>query len=202
MSRTIPSFIRSRIALALALAAVPTLQAQQAPAGRPSAADRLEEIVVTARRREESLQDVPASIAVVSGSDLEAVGAQGYEDFVRMVPGLFMGGTSNRSQINFAIRGISTSTVGGANQPTISVYVDEFQIMDPFSAVGVPNIHLTDIDPKCCAGRRARCSVPARCPAPCASCPTSRAPSRCRHRSPPRSKMSPAARRATASTAC
>jgi iron complex outermembrane receptor protein len=78
MSRTIPSFIRSRIALALALAAVPTLQAQQAPAGRPSAADRLEEIVVTARRREESLQDVPASIAVVSGSDLEAVGAQGY----------------------------------------------------------------------------------------------------------------------------
>ncbi len=146
MSRTIPSFIRSRIALALALAAVPTLQAQQAPAGRTAAADRLEEVLVTARRREESLQDVPASIAVVSGSDLEAVGAQGYEDFVRMVPGLFMGGTSNRSQINFAIRGISTSTVGGANQPTISVYVDEFQIMDPFSAVGVPNIHLTDID--------------------------------------------------------
>lgn len=146
MRTTIPAFIRSQSALALALAAAPALQAQQTAAARPAAAERLEEIVVTARRREESLQDVPASIAVVSGVDLEAVGAQGYEDFVRMVPGLFMGGTSNRSQINFAIRGITTSTAGGANQPTISVYVDEFQVMDPFSAVGVPNIYLTDID--------------------------------------------------------
>ncbi len=48
----------------------------------------LEEVVVTATRRSESIQDVPMSISAVSQADLEKAGATRVEDVVHMVPGL------------------------------------------------------------------------------------------------------------------
>ena len=51
----------------------------------------LEEIVVTARKREENLQDVPAAITALGGEALDKMGAAGLEDIVRLAPGLAAG---------------------------------------------------------------------------------------------------------------
>ena len=104
----------------------------------------MEEIVVTARRRPESLRDVPAAITALGSAELERIGAAGFEDFVRLAPGLTMVPTSTAP--NFSIRGISTSTTLGTTQQAISLYVDDTPTQDPFVALSSFNLYLADID--------------------------------------------------------
>jgi len=104
----------------------------------------VEEIVVTARRREESLQDVPSAVTAIGGSTLDSISAEGFEDFVRLAPGLTMVPTSTTP--NFAIRGISTSTTLGTTQQAISLYVDDTPTQDPFVALSALNLYLADIE--------------------------------------------------------
>ena len=80
----------------------------------------LEEIVVTAQRRTESIRDVPIAISVVSEEDLDAMGADSFIDFARMIPGVqFRAAGSGRSKLS--IRGISSNT-GAA---TVGYYIDD-----------------------------------------------------------------------------
>ncbi len=104
----------------------------------------LEEIIVTARKREESVQDVPASITAIGSATLGDIGAAGFEDFVRLAPGLTMVPTSTTP--NFSIRGISTSTTIGTTQAPISLYVDETPTQDPFVALSSLNLYLGDVN--------------------------------------------------------
>lgn len=79
-------------------------------------AQQLEEIVVTASRRETSVQDVPYNIAVISGSQLENARVSGMSDFVRMVPGLFdvdTGPAQLGLQNKFILRGLNVQRTGG-----------------------------------------------------------------------------------------
>ena len=67
----------------------------------------LEEIVVTAERREESLQDTPISIAAFSGVELQQLGVENVQDLGEFMPNVSIGGLviTNNSP-NFVIRGI------------------------------------------------------------------------------------------------
>jgi outer membrane receptor protein involved in Fe transport len=84
------------------------------------AEDKLEEIVVTAQKREERLKDVPMSVTVVSSDDLYKLGATQLRDFATTVPGLTVGSTGTGSN-TIALRGVG-SFVGSA---TTAIYVDE-----------------------------------------------------------------------------
>ncbi|HVK82323.1 MAG TPA: TonB-dependent receptor plug domain-containing protein, partial [Verrucomicrobiae bacterium] len=108
-----------------------------------SAASSEDDIVVTARKREELVQDVPASITALGGAALDRMGAEGFEDFVRLAPGLTMNPTSTNP--NFSIRGISTSTTLGTTQQPIALYVDDTPTQDPFVALSSLNLYLADI---------------------------------------------------------
>lgn len=97
-----------------------------------SAADGLvlEEIIVTARKRDEIIQDVPISIAVVSEDDIVKLGAQDFTDLLRSVPSLnaYQNGPG---RTRLFIRGIANG--GGndndtQNQETVSIYLDEVPI--------------------------------------------------------------------------
>jgi outer membrane receptor protein involved in Fe transport len=80
----------------------------------------LEEIVVTAQKVAQSLVDVPLSISVVGGSDLERVQALNIQDYVKLVPGLqFTQATPGFGRL--VLRGINTGGVAS----TVGVYVDE-----------------------------------------------------------------------------
>jgi iron complex outermembrane recepter protein len=87
------------------------------------AAEGVEEIVVTAQRREQSLQDVPIAISVVSPEFLNKVAAENLGSLNGLVPGLSVGYDSP-TQPHFSIRGISASDFGVGTDPSVGVYVD------------------------------------------------------------------------------
>lgn len=80
-----------------------------------SAQAQLEEIVVTARARAESLQDVPATITAFSQDQIQKMGIQRAEDFVYMTPGVTMVNTVEVGDTSLSIRGISGARDGETN---------------------------------------------------------------------------------------
>lgn len=97
------------------------------------------EIIVTARKREERLKDVPISISVLGGEQLTAIGAENFDDYANRVPGLAFstrGPTSSRTEgVTLSIRGVS----GGLSDPPVSFYIDD-------TPVGSVNLKLFDIE--------------------------------------------------------
>src|SRR5262249_15846399 len=88
----------------------------------------LEEVVVTAQKREERLIDVPQSVTVLSASDLARLGATQLRDYANTVPGLsFTTQGAGYSQVT--LRGV---TAGFDVSPTVGIYVDEV----PYGAGG------------------------------------------------------------------
>lgn len=81
----------------------------------------LEEIVVTAQKRTENLKDVPQSISVFTGAQIEERHIDDYADLARTVPDLSFTNSGGPGLSNLEIRGIG-STVGTA---TVSIYLDD-----------------------------------------------------------------------------
>jgi len=101
----------------------------------------LEEVVVTAQKRIQSVLDVPQSISVIDGGALERQQATTFADFTGLAPGLSLQ-QANPGEARVILRGINT---GGAS-PTVGIYVDE----TPFgSSTGLTNgaSLAADIDP-------------------------------------------------------
>ena len=76
---------------------------------------QIEEIVVTARQREESLQDVPASITAFTGNELERMGAQRAGDFISQTAGVVMVDTVEVGDSQVNIRGLNGARDGETN---------------------------------------------------------------------------------------
>jgi iron complex outermembrane receptor protein len=109
--------------LVLMSACVTCVQAQSATEisdGNPGAA--LEEIVVTAQKRSENLQDVPISVTAFSGAALEARGIKSVLDLHSLTPGLTY--TVQAFQATPRIRGIGTTVSGAGNENSVATYVD------------------------------------------------------------------------------
>jgi iron complex outermembrane recepter protein len=111
-------------------------------------ADTLAEVVVTAEKRSEKLQDVPEAVSALTGSALEAMGAESFTDYARTVPGLtFTDLGAGRQKLS--LRGLN-STVGA---DTVGYYIGEIPIeslhagqYNVSSFGGSPvDPHLTDI---------------------------------------------------------
>lgn len=84
---------------------------------------QLEEIVVTASRREGSLQDVAASITALGGDALAARGITNFEDIKRAAAGLYLESPSNSSSSSIRIRGVGTAGNTGID-PSVGVLMD------------------------------------------------------------------------------
>jgi iron complex outermembrane recepter protein len=87
----------------------------------------LEEIVVTAQRREENLQDVPLSVTAVSGDKLDAISAGGVDvrGISGRVPSLLVESSFGRTFPRFYIRGLGNTDFDfNASQPVSLVYDD------------------------------------------------------------------------------
>jgi iron complex outermembrane receptor protein len=87
-------------------------------------ADTIEEVVVTAQKRPESLAEVPAAISVVSGAQLQAAGINNAESLQDVVPSLtFKKGTTNLNS-TLSIRGIGTQSFASGAEPSVATVVD------------------------------------------------------------------------------
>lgn len=93
------------------------------PTSMAYAQDASEEIVVTAQRREQALQDVPITLQVVTAQAIDQVAADDIGDMSAFVPGLSVS-NSSPTQARYSIRGVSTSDFGVGTDPAVGVYVD------------------------------------------------------------------------------
>lgn len=99
------------------------------------------EIVVTAQRREQSIQDIPASVSVVSGDALSESGAALSQDIARLVPNVQWESTSLSSPRIF-IRGIGSLEFNANGSASIGLYADDIFLGSSSAA----NFQLLDIE--------------------------------------------------------
>ena len=86
----------------------------------------LEEIVVTATRRQERLQDVASSATVFSGEDLQALRVLQPLDLAEQTPGLLAKyGPNGLATVGFYVRGVGINDFTGTVDPSVGIYVDE-----------------------------------------------------------------------------
>jgi iron complex outermembrane recepter protein len=104
-------------AVLAALASAPAAHSQEA-------ADSLEEIIVTAQKREQNLQEVPVAVSVVTGDLIDRSAALNIEGITAMVPSLNFrkGGTTINSTL--FLRGVGTVTTSLAAEPSVSAVLD------------------------------------------------------------------------------
>ncbi len=126
-------------AISAVLAPATTAVAQDTPSA-DSERDTIDEIIVTARKREESLQRVPFSIQAIPEAQLKKMGAKGMSDYARFIPSMAW---SERSPglSTIVFRGIRVSD-GLITHASSSVYLDEFPIT---SMESQPDPYLVDI---------------------------------------------------------
>lgn len=78
------------------------------------------DIIVTAQKREESIQDVPIAVSAFSGQALDDLKIEGGSELLRAVPNVTFS-KSNFSMYNFSIRGIGTKAISAASDPAVAV---------------------------------------------------------------------------------
>jgi len=82
------------------------------------------EIVVTARRVEESLQATPVSITAISGEEIAKAGIEDTADLMIKTPGVYLGGSGGRENSVFQIRGMAKARSGFNSPAVVSYFAD------------------------------------------------------------------------------
>jgi iron complex outermembrane receptor protein len=129
-----------RLAIFAAIVSVPVASNALAQDDEP-----LEQVVVSATKLPQSAHTVPGSIDIVDGAQLDKLGAQSFEDYLTLIPGVgFNSGLPGLSTA--VIRGISTTTTLDQGQGTTGYFLSEVPLTDPNFAVAIPDIDTFDVD--------------------------------------------------------
>ena len=84
----------------------------------------LEEVIVTAQKREQGYLDVPVSVATLSGEILDVAKVNEFQDLVQVTPSLTYSQTGDQRGVGILMRGIGTTAFQTAVEPTVSTVVD------------------------------------------------------------------------------
>ena len=101
----------------------------------------IEEIIVTAQKREQNLQDVPISVAVVSGAELAARNSNEISELSQIVPGFSFGEGGSDAGRNVLIRGVGTQTFSRGVEQSVGTVVDGVVVNN----VGASVLDLSDV---------------------------------------------------------
>ena len=108
------------------LCAAGAAHAQLAPSD--AAPTALEEVIVTAQKRSENLQDVPISVVALQGDQLVAAGASTVDALQQYAPGLNVANVNSGFSSYTYVRGSGTNQVNGGADPSVAYFVDEVYI--------------------------------------------------------------------------
>jgi iron complex outermembrane receptor protein len=129
-------FSRKSVAVAVSAACA------GAPAAQAQEQFGIEEIIVTATKRQASIQDVPMSITAFSEDDIVREGFKQLEDYAVRIPALSFG-TRHPGGANVVMRGCAVSGIAFSDNPTTAIYLDE----QPITVAGFnPDPRLVDIE--------------------------------------------------------
>jgi len=116
--------------IALAFTFTPAI-AQSAAPGAAAAEEPITdggEILVTAQRRAQSVQDVGIAIAAFAGQELREMNVQSSIDVARLTPGVHISGNVGGQMSQFTIRGVTQNDFNDAVEAPVAVYVDDSYI--------------------------------------------------------------------------
>lgn len=114
----LPRLASCATALYLAISSISVSYAQSEPS-----TVRLEEVVVTANRREASLQDIAASISAITASDLSNRGITSFDDINRATSGIYLESTLGSNSASVRVRGVGSRGFSSIT-PSVGVLVD------------------------------------------------------------------------------
>ena len=121
------------VAVALSGASLSARAADEPNAASPeSSAGPLEEVVVTANKREENLQEVPLAVSPISREALQAAGVTQFADLGKVSPSLTIRPAEHPANSNVSLRGVGTFAFGIGVESSVAVLVDEVPL--PFQA--------------------------------------------------------------------
>jgi len=104
-------------------------------------APRIEEIIVTANKRAESIREVAGSVGAVRGEDLEKQNAKDLESFIKLVPGVSLN-KQDLGNNSPSIRGITSDSKLGISQAPTGIYIDDVPFTGPYAS-----FHTVDVNP-------------------------------------------------------
>lgn len=87
--------------------------------------ESLNEVIVTATKRLENIQEVPASVFVATSAALERLNIRDFDDLVKVAPSVTITKTSQPANNSINIRGIGTYAYSIATEPSVAVVIDE-----------------------------------------------------------------------------
>lgn len=103
----------------------------------------LEEVIVSARRTEESIQSTPVSVAAYDTRALRESSISNPEDLQIATPGVFLAGAGGRQNVVYQIRGQSKTTFGPSSPAVVSYFAE---VPDPFMGSFVPQYDMASIE--------------------------------------------------------
>lgn len=115
------------------------------PARQADLPTQLDDIVVTAGKRARPQRDIPGSVDVVRGADLEAMRAQGMKDYLKLVPGVSYNDQGTEGSVPI-IRGIATEIGFGSTAQTTGIYLDDMPFADLFVPLSLPDLNPFDLE--------------------------------------------------------
>jgi iron complex outermembrane receptor protein len=141
--RSVPVHVKP---LAAAVAAAMGLSALAMVPARAQTA--IEEITVTATRREATVQDIPFNIAAFSGADLERQGIRSLADFARMVPGLTQVDQGPRGGDMLVVRGLNSDSLNASefldnsSGNTVATYIGDIPLYLDMKMIDIERIEV------------------------------------------------------------
>ncbi|HVT36014.1 MAG TPA: TonB-dependent receptor [Nevskiaceae bacterium] len=105
-------------------------------------ATRLEDVVVTATKREESVRKLAETVNTLSGDDLEEMGARELSDYLRYIPGITMQEGDTNINRSISIRGLGPQPGGN---PTTGVLIENVSTGDPYQSYLIPDLDPFDL---------------------------------------------------------
>jgi len=135
----------------VALVVTPAMAQSMPPPPPPAGDSALNEVIVTASRRSESVYAIPSNITAITGADLAATGVTDISGISRLVPGLGLfdeGARDSGNRNNFSLRGLNANEAFNEDdnpsktQDTVSTYLGETPIFFPFKLVDIDRVEV------------------------------------------------------------
>lgn len=121
------TIVRKTASIAVLIAAAGLATPGLAQSTGQEQAASLDDVIVTAQRRAQSLQEVPIAVTAFSAEMLERTGAQGIQDIAAKAPGVTLT-QFNIGEPQLFIRGVGTTSDSAASDPSIGISIDEVSI--------------------------------------------------------------------------
>ncbi len=94
----------------------------------------LDEIIVTAQKRQQTTQDIPATVTAFNSDFLDLTATKNFNDLSQITPGISIAGNADGFGKQIRIRGVGTNSYTPSIRPSVGIFIDEIPLVEPASA--------------------------------------------------------------------